>query len=289
MSTDSKNNKLLIIFPCEYIGLNTVDETYAFEKETAEQLGFETINMNYDEFIMGVKLKLSKSIENSCKAVYRGWMMQSYKYSMLYDSLKELGIELVITPDKYEATHYFVRSYDKIKEYTAKTIWFSSDTEIDWTKVREKFDKFIVKDYVKSVKGFEFPKYLESNMGDNELSSYIYKFKQLRGNLYTGGIVFKEYLNIEPDKEYRAFYINNKLAFIYKNGDNIETVLDVPDIIKELASKDEMRLLDSKFYTIDFGIKTSGEAVLIELGDGQVSGVPNKKVAEMLYKNLKEM
>lgn len=279
--------KPVIIYPCEFGNLNKIDPDYQFEQEVALEQDFKTILINYDDFTSGQKLKVTLKGYGEL-AIYRGWMLKISDYSRFYSELLALGYKLMNSPKEYESTHYFVESYKFIEGVTPKILWYEEGKPIDWNEVRQKFDKFMVKDYVKSVKGFDFPEYLESSMTDEELNGYIDKFKSIRGDLYSGGIVLKQYVELARDgddghtHEYRAFYIEDKLATIYPNSNNEKD--SIPHAITEWHP---LRfLLKSNFYTIDFARLKNGEYTIIEIGDGQVSGIPSKKEAIALYKGL---
>lgn len=270
----------LIIFPSSYNKVNETDSDYEFEKEVALGYGFSVCNFNYDEFVNGSKLKLSDRFDSNCTAIYRGWMLSPSDYLRFYNELLSYNIILLTSYDEYYNTHCFVNSYDKIAKYTPETIWFIDD--INWNLVRKSFDKFIVKDFVKSVKGFDFPEYLDSSLSDNALNWFIDKFKDLRGELFTGGIILKEYVKLDKRHEFRAFYMKGEVAFIYDSVGHS----DAPDLVNDLANK--LCNLDSHFYTIDFAKLENGDYIVVEIGDGQVSGVPFDEIADKLYSNLKE-
>lgn len=288
--------KPIILYPCEYGNINKIDEDYKFEQEIAQEHNFITYLFNYDDFIYGAKLKLNcgrLDTKNTIKVIYRGWMMNIEQYTRFYNELLKQSLELINTPEEYKNTHYFVNSYNKLynklNKITPKTIWFEKDTSIDWNKVRNELgDKFIVKDYVKSVKGFDFPEYLEANMSDIELDNLINKFIQLRGELYQGGIVLKQYVELDKSKghthEFRAFYSGNQTLCVYNNSNNKEDYIS-----KEITTLYKLTSLDSNFYTMDFARLENGEYTVIEIGDGQVSGLPSRKEAELLYTSLESI
>lgn len=283
--------KPIIIYPCDFSSINKIDLDYEFERNVAKECGLLTYFFNYDEFVsLGKSLKLNFYASNiKLKAIYRGWMLNSKDYKRFYNELLEkYNIELFTTPSEYENTHYFVNSYERISKYTPKTIWFEEGKEIDWNIVRESFDKFIVKDFVKSVKGFNFPEFLDSSLSDEELNSYIFKFKEIRGDLYSGGIVLKEFIDLNKignhTHEFRAFYINGKFSFMYANSNNEK------DFIPNYkALEKQFSLIDSPFYTIDFALTNKGDYIVIEIGDGQVSGIPSVKEAKELYNFIKSL
>ena len=54
----------------------------------------------------------------------------------------------------------------------------------------------------------------------------------------------------------------------------------------ELINK--YKILDSPFFTLDFAQLEDDSWIIIESGDGQVSGITDSSQTEMFYKMLKE-
>lgn len=75
--------------------------------------------------------------------------------------------------------------------------------------------------------------------------------------------------------------MNGQLLTVYHNSGNLEDEIMI-DFFKEFSN------LDSHFYTVDFARLKNGTYVVIETGDGQVSGVPTETEAEALYNSLKK-
>ena len=297
-------NNILIIYPCDFGNINKVDEDYAFEKAIADKNGIKTIMFNFDEYMtMGTKLKLNITNlgnvdDKEIFAIYRGWMMKPEQYESFYTDLyKSYRIKLINTPLEYASAHCFNMAYDKIMDYTPKIAVFSEGEVkyIDWNNVKAYFNKkFIIKDYVKSVKDWDFPEYFDCTYTDEELDKWLNKFIELRGDLYTGGIIFKEYVELDRTNgkthEFRAFYYKGRLITLYCNSNNEEDLNSQSKLnkheklIKQVKKFAELvPKLNSQFYTIDFAIKKNGDIIIIETGDGQVSGLPSPNEAEQLY------
>ena len=272
--------KTIFIYPCEFGNINKVDVDYETEKMIADKNGIQNIMFNYDAYMtMGEKLKISDtniSIEENTIAVYRGWMMKPEQYTKFYNDLLNLyNIKLINTPYEYESTHCFNIAYDRLQDYTPKIAVFSEDEVkyIEWDEVKQYFKRrFIIKDYVKSVKGFDFPAYLDYTYTTEQLDELVSKFIELRGDLYTGGIILKEYVELDNNggktHEFRAFYYKGRLINLYHNSNNHEDK-------KEEAIKFAQSIprLNSNFYTVDFALTKSGNIIVLECGDGQVSGI----------------
>ena len=280
----------IVIYPSEYGKPRKVDTEYEFEKTITDKFGVYTALINYDEYIyMGKNLHLTFLTdipEEPTEGIYRGWMLSPEQYKVMYESLKLANIVLVNNPEEYKNAHWFNRAYEKISDYTPKIAVFSDKDTIDWNEVRAYFSgKFMIKDYVKSVKEWDYPEYLDFTYTDKELDTLVEKFKEIRGDLYTGGIILKEYASLKKTSgkthEFRGFYYKGRLITLYHNSENYEDDL-IP--IKEFA--ESMPKLDSNFYTIDFALTSDNKILIIETGDGQVSGLPTIEEAEALHEQL---
>lgn len=119
---------------------------------------------SYDKWFHEGRLELDQAIPEPCQAVYRGWMMKPAQYADFYGQLQQKGITLVTTPDEYEHFHIFPNIYPEIESDTAKIQVFPDGSALDVEKLKRKFPRFMVKDYVKSVKGTSFPKYFDASI-----------------------------------------------------------------------------------------------------------------------------
>lgn len=276
----------IILFPCQFGNINQVDEDYQKEYNSAIKNGFETLLFNFDDFTLtNSKLKLNKNLNLKEKVtiLYRGWMLKFKDYERLYNSLLTLNMQLINNPIEYRNCHEFPYSYNNLKDYTPKCIYYKKDEKIDWGFVKKNFSKFLIKDFVKSVKGFDFPIYFDNSYSNKQLDEFVKKFIQIRDNMYTGGIVIKEFMELDKTNdithEFRGFYLNKQLFILYQNSENDNDFLPY-----QLAQ--QVPLLDSNFYTIDFAILKDDIQIVIETGDGQVSGISNENMIDMFYKNL---
>ena len=123
-------------------------------------------------------------------------LIHIYQYGCLYDALLEQGIRLINSPEEYRLCHEFPNVYPHIKGSTPRMTVFKQDEPVDWQEIRRQYGRFLIKDYVKSVKGSDFPVYFDAGYTDRQLDGYLERFKELRGNLFDGGIVIKEYADL---------------------------------------------------------------------------------------------
>jgi hypothetical protein len=143
----------------------------------------------------------------------------------------------------------------------------------------------MIKDYVKSVKGTDFPKYFDNTITQEELDRWMDVFYKYRGNLLTGGICVKEYLSLKKygDKtnEFRVFYINHKIATVSRNSGQMNMSMNPPESLVE-----KYKFLPSCYYTVDFAELEDGSWTIIEAGDGSVSGLSENQDYDSYFRAL---
>ena len=262
-----------IIFPSSFFDKRRIDEDMELEYEAVLSTGkFQIILFGYEDWFHGGCLTLSEEPENIISALYRGWMMNPEQYANFYNSLLLHHIRLITTPDMYEKLHIFPNIYSDIREDTAQILTFPLHSHIDIEEVKKRFARFMVKDYVKSVKGTEFPPYFDESITQEEFDSWMDIFYRYRADLLTGGICLKEYLNLKHygkhTNEYRVFYLNNEMISVCRNSLQEIYTNEPPKFLIE-----KYQSLDSVFYSIDFAEMEDGSWKIIEAGDGSVSGL----------------
>lgn len=275
-----------ILFPSDYFNRNKIDAELEQEYIAAKKAGFDVMLFDYSSWFESRKLVLNR--DSDCDLIlYRGWMMKPELYCEFEKQLKKVGYHLVVECNAYKRLHEFVHVYPIIRDDTAPMMKFPLHTRIDVKFLQDTFGRFMVKDYVKSVKGSDFPVYFDSSIIQSEFDNWMEKFYEYRGDLLTGGICIKKYLDLKKygrsTNEYRAFYYHNELMMLMKSSNQIMEYGKPP---VELINK--YKMLDSPFFTIDFAELEDGSWTVIECGDGQVSGITDSSQTELFYKLLKE-
>ena len=261
-----------ILFPSSFFDGKKVDEDIQNEYEAALDTGlWEVILFNYAKWFNEGKLVLSKAIEEPINAVYRGWMMKEEQYTSFYEELQKSGITLITNPIEYRYFHYFPNVYKAIANDTPGMIAVPLASAYSLKDIQKRFDRFMVKDYVKSVKGTDFPKYFTKETTDAEFKEAMKIFYKYRGELISGGLCFKEYVDLasygDKTNEYRVYYIGNEVATVSRNSLQQDFTAEPP---RELI--DRYKRLPSPFYTLDYAELTDGTWKILEAGDGSVSG-----------------
>lgn len=275
-----------IVFPSSYFDHTEIDEDLKAEYDAVmETKNFDVVIFSYDKWFNEGVLCLNKKPDETRTAVYRGWMMKPENYKAFYERLLSENIRLVTSPEEYSLFHIFPNIYPELIRDTARMLIYPDVESIDLEEVKKKFPKFMVKDFVKSVKGTEFPKFFDGSVTENEFQSLMEIFLKYRGGLFTGGICIKEFLPLKHygtrTNEYRVFYANHNIISVCRNsGQGAYT----PTPPQELTEK--YRMLGSPYYTIDCAELEDGSWKILESGDGQVSGLSDGQDAYSYFKLL---
>ena len=275
-----------ILLPCNFFEINQVDSSYQNEYDAlVKRKQFQIYFYDYDTFIADGILKLNKQPNEITSTLLRGWMLDEETYQSFYNKLLDKNIKLITSPQEYCNTHLFPNIYEFIKEDTPKTLVYPDECNVNLSEIKSCFKKFLVKDYVKSVKETNFPTFFDNSISDTEFERYLNIFKDYRGNLFTGGFCIKEFIELKKygncTNEWRVFYMNKNIISISQNSLQPDFVNKVP---KELI--DKYKNLPSPFYTVDYAELTDGTWKILEAGDGQVSGLSPNQDAESFFRTI---
>jgi ATP-grasp domain, R2K clade family 2 len=284
---------------------NKVEEDFEDQFISAKENGFETLLFNFEDLTsadrFSVATKRIKPIEKLVNVIYRGWMLTPKQYSILYNDLLSKNFKLINTVEEYQNCHYLPDSLKFIENRTPKTVFEKFDNENSIDKLLEKAKEFgqksvILKDYVKSEKhDWETACFVADASDKNKLKRSINKLVELRGKYLNEGIVVRELVELNDltthsksgmplTEEYRLFFYNKKLVGSYEYWEEGEYKLSKPDTteFEEIAKS-----VESNFFSMDIARQKNGELIIIELGDGQVAGLPYKTDRNEFYKQLK--
>lgn len=283
-----------ILFPGDYFSLNSPNDNFSAELDAVVATnGLEAALFNYDEYLDGAPLALNKGIEHLPKRViYRGWMMKPEQYQRFYEDLTSMGFSPLVSPQSYEQMHcfplaaaFFCNQTPTFKVYPET----NGQVSIDVNEVNEAFKRFMVKDYVKSVKNTDFPTYVETPLTQDKLDEYIQDFIRRRGSLFTGGIVLKEYVDLKQydgaSNEWRCFaFLQDHQLGLNRNSHQPE---EAPAPPRSLLSA--LNTISAPFYTVDYAELADGSWTIIEAGDGQVSGIAASDEPTRFYETMAEL
>ncbi|HFK5505658.1 ATP-grasp domain-containing protein [Elizabethkingia anophelis] len=283
-----------------------VDEDFESQFNAARENGFDTLLFNYEDLTSpnryAVATKDIKPAEKLSDILYRGWMLTPEQYSILYNDLLSKNYKLVNNPREYQNCHYLPDSLQFIEDKTPKTIFGKYENEKSIDDILEQAKIFgnspvILKDYVKSEKhDWETACFVENASDIDKLKQSVNNLISLRGKYLNEGIVIREFVPLTPltnhsksgmplTEEYRLFFYNKKLIEVYNYWEEGEYNLSRPDttLFEEIAGN-----IESAFFSMDIARLQNGEFIIIELGDGQVAGLPDNTDETEFYRKLKK-
>jgi len=296
---------MLILFCNNFIDPKEVDPDFYNEFSTAMNAGLMTALISFEalnnEKNILTSLRLIKVQSERTKAIYRGWMLTPYVYEIFYHALKEKNIELINSPEQYTTCHYLPNSYKWIERYTPKTVWIKvlSDFRIDdvLPSISKEFGTgpIIVKDFVKSNKhSWKESCYIPDASDSEQARKVITSFLQFQGKDLNEGLVFRKFEDLEfltehsksgmpLTKEYRLFFLRGDLIAVFNYWDEGDYKSEQPELGTFIALA---KSIDSNFFTMDIAKKKDGSWIVMELGDGQVSGLPESASLTEFYEKI---
>ena len=265
-----------VLFPADYFEKGVPDGSMRVECESAcAEKRLDVRLFDLELFEERGQLSLDRPfLDEGLPLVYRGWMMKPERYEAFFAALREKGLRPMTSPDAYEEFHMFPLAYmrnDVLKAYAPRLVAFPGH-RADARVINRAFKEFMVKDYVKSVKGTRFPVSFHTPVSQKRMDEIVKEFVRLRGDLFTAGIVCKECVDLArcggATNEWRAFYLGGDLLSVCRNSNQPASVAKPSEELVLACSN-----LGSSYYTVDFAERADGTWIVVETGDGQVSGL----------------
>jgi hypothetical protein len=295
----------LVLFcgdPLRWSGGGAVDPEYAPEAVAAEGSGFEVALLDFEALVDGgdalrairrVPVAASASSDALRPALYRGWMLRPRDYARLYEALEGRGVRLLTDPAAYQHCHYLPEWYPLLEGHTPRSVWLPlSEAErqpVPLGRVMQALAPFgdaplIVKDYVKSRK-HEWTEacYIPRASDADAVERVVSRFAERQGPDLNEGLVFREYVPLKSlgvhartgmplSVEWRVFFFDGEPVWggAYWEGVVNRSAHPPKEEVRRLAAP-----IRSRFFTMDVAELPDGSWTVIELGDGQVSALPN--------------
>jgi len=294
-----------IIFCEDPLDQKRVDSMYQNEAENIRKLDIDYHLIDFESLVAGSSnnairhIPKNDTLEN---AIYRGWMLKPFQYKQIYESLLGRNIRLINTPEMYRHCHYLPESYSIITDFTPKSIWLKQEDSFFMDDIYTALKVFgskpvILKDYVKSQKHYwNEACYIASATDQNKIANTVARFLDLQGDDLNEGLVFREFIQFQPltghsqsgmplTEEYRIFVMDGHPIFqtrYWSEGDYSDSLLEMADFMMV------MQKVKSRFFTMDIARTVDGDWMIVELGDGQVAGLPDHVDVESFYLALLE-
>lgn len=245
-------------------------------------------------------LKFVRSASEKEEAIYRGWMLSQTQYKLLYEALLLKNIQLINTPTEYAFCHYFPNSYETIQDFTPKSIFKTLDQPFDVEDFKEALKAFgnqaiIVKDYVKSQKHYWKEACFIPDASDlDNVEKITRRFIELQDVDLNIGLVYRAFVELEHLAEHSVsgMPLTKEFRILVKDGTIIQAFNywdegDYEAISPNLSFLDSViTSIKSRFFSVDIAQQKNGQWIIVELGDGQVSGLPDNADKLAFYKSL---
>jgi len=297
--------KMRIIYCDSVFDNKVVEPDYEEERNSAKKNGFNISIISFEELNENNISKALRFVTESNEieiGIYRGWMLNTEVYENLYNALLKKNIRLINSPTEYKHCHFLPESYEKIKTYTPKSNWTVKTDKINSELINSLTNDFgqtsiIVKDYVKSEKhNWKDACFIPNAADKKNVNKIVGKFLELRGEYLNIGLVFRQFEELEfltehskssmpLTKEFRIFFSDKKIVSVFDYWDEGEYGDSKPELNKfiEVAQN-----IESNFFTMDVAKKKDGDWIIMELGDGQVAGLPDNANKDEYYTQLKK-
>lgn len=290
--------KFKILFPNEPFNRKQVDSAFLDEFKICQIGGIKTYFFDHEELIDNDKFVTDIDPNDKCVLIYRGWMLKPEQYIKLYHKILERTngyVTLLNSPKQYEYLHCFPNIYNYIKGYTPKIVLLNDwETIVDMFTIKKEIDfDFFIKDHVKSIKTDKGIERIEKDITMMSLYNKVHEFIKERGNLFTNGIVFKEFVDLKKSEngtpyEWRAFFLYDKLVDMSVNINTNENIKNIPSPPKEFVQNiGNILSKRSNFFTFDMAMTEQHRRwIVLETGDGGVSGLSVNSNPMAFYNNF---
>jgi hypothetical protein len=231
--------------------------------------------------------------EQPITAVWVGVIPTVDRYQAIYDAALGKNILLVNSPEQHHTAMEFDHFYPLLEGITPKSIIIEDLNRLDEVLERLTFPMF-VKGAVKSNKDGGIGSVIAKNA--NELR-ILAKKTLANPHRSRGKVIVREMVNFKPvavdpngfpiGREYRAFlYRGEVLAY----GFYWDEYTDLQDLTPEEKRaclklvKEAAKRVNVPYLSVDVGQLISGEWAIIEVGDGQFSGLSQIGIFELWNK-----
>ena len=293
-----------IIFCDNLLEPSGPDADFEAEYGAAKSAGLETGLISYEELLAGDAERAVRRVKASVNeqwAIYRGWMLKPAQYGELYNALRKRNLMLINSPEEYAHAHYFPNAYPLIAARTPRSVYFKVEGEVNYDQIAEALVVFgdqavIVKDFVKSEKHhWQEACFIPSAANRDQVEKITRRFLELRGTFLNEGLVYRAFVQLDSlanhskssmplAREFRLFFLDGQLLAHFNYWEEGNYGEEAPEWQSFAGVAKTIR---SRFFTMDIAKTVHGEWLIIELGDGQVSSLPEQADLNEFYHQLK--
>jgi hypothetical protein len=273
------------------------DPHFVPETRAARELGAVVGLVDHDALLAGYPGDaVRRAPRDAGPAWYRGWMIPSADYRALEEALAGLGTPLRTSAAQYRAAHELPSWYPVFEGVTPRSAWFAHEplcpplpgAVARLAAALPGARAGIVKDYVKSAKHLWSTACHVPDLADRDaLERVVAAFLAEQAEFLAGGVVLREFEDFGgPDSsrdrgqdrdqdrgrepEARVWWLDGRPVLTTAHPDTPKSRPE-PDLT-EVAPR--VRALPARFVSTDLARRRDGVWRVIEVGDGQVTGLP---------------
>jgi hypothetical protein len=293
-----------ILFCSSMLSPREVEPDYADEHAAAKAAGFSVGLVDHSLVTSGEARNALRGARNlTGSAIYRGWMLKPREYEVLHAELASRGVVLVNDSAAYRFCHYLPESYAAIEGRTPRTVWMPLTGTLDIDAIMQLLRPFaegalVLKDYVKSQKHYWSEACFIPCASDRvAVERVVRRFLELQGPDLNEGLVFREFVPLRIvgrhersgmplSAEVRTFWYDRQLVLAEGYWHGFENLsAEVPLAL----FADVVARVPSRFFVMDLALREDGVWTVVELGDGQVSGLQDPGSAPAFYAKLAQL
>ena len=264
------------------------DSAFRDELDAIESVGLDFDLLDLEALLAGESSRAIRRLSSPSVGmlVYRGWMMDVASYENLARALASVDGSLINDPAAYRLAHHLPSAYAALEGSTPRTVWVDGGAPFDMGQIHSVLRAFgdgpvIVKDFVKSRKHeWEEACFIPAADDRAAVERVVGTFVERQGKDLAGGLVLREFVQLEQvgrhprsglelGREYRLFYLDGRLLIGGRYWEDADYSADFPtEPFAVLAGK-----IASRFISMDIAKTADGNWIVIEVGDGQVSGL----------------
>ena len=241
------------LYPQSVLEPRKPDEMFRQETEAMAAAG-HSVHMIDTEGLDSGPSRIRPPFEPGARVVYRGWMLTHGEYVNLAASVEQAGGFCSASPEEYVTTHHLPNWYAVAKDHTPETVFLDTDADLTSELRRLGWEKFFIKDHVKSLKTS-----VGSIIEDPEqIKTVVSEMEKYRGFI-EGGLCIRRVEDFITGSE-RRYFVLNRTPYA------AEPDAAIPEPVAFCAEA-----IASLFFSVDVTRRADGVERIVEIGDGQVS------------------
>ncbi|MEU8827105.1 ATP-grasp domain-containing protein [Streptomyces sp. NPDC048636] len=280
------------LFSRDPLAPRRVDPEFADEARAVRMAGATVALIDHEALLSGdTAAAVARVPREAGSAWYRGWMLPGDRYAALATALAERGRTLLTSPERYRTAHELPGWYEVFAPLTPASAWLPTapgrmPEESRLARLAARLGgagPAVVKDWVKSRKHeWDEACYVPDLADTGRLTAVATRFIELQDDFLTGGVVLRRFERYRPVGEARVWWLDGEPVHIGPHPDS-PALRPAPDLTEVGPA---VRELGCRFITTDLALREDGRWRVVEVGDGQVSGLPRDADARPLFTAL---